>query len=406
MKEGRAIGGVLLVAGTTIGASMLALPVTTGVAGFVPALLLFGIVFVFMTYTALLFVEINDAIGGSANLITMVRRTLGPIGEWVAWFCYLLLLYSLTAAYISGSGALLIEVLEARFGIEVASFWGPLPFVIIFGMIVYLGTRPVDYLNRVLMAGLILCYVLLVAFVVPYVDAEMLARSQLSELPASLSIVITAFGFHIIVPTLSVYLNHDIKRMRLCVIVGGLIALLVYILWEGLILGVVPLEGEEGLIAMLGSGQPPASLTHSLKALTGRALLAPLAALFSFFAMVTSFLGVSLSLRDFLIDGLKIAPSIHGRIAATMLTFVPPLTFAWAYPGGFIAALSYAGFFVAILLGLLPVAMTYRLRYVLKMKERYRVVGGRVALGATFIFFLLVIALFMAEKSVFDWLLR
>ena len=35
------IGGTLLVAGTAIGAGMLALPVLTGMAGFVPSLFLF-----------------------------------------------------------------------------------------------------------------------------------------------------------------------------------------------------------------------------------------------------------------------------------------------------------------------------------------------------------------------------
>lgn len=37
----RLIGGILLVAGTTIGAGMLALPIVTGFAGFWPSIALF-----------------------------------------------------------------------------------------------------------------------------------------------------------------------------------------------------------------------------------------------------------------------------------------------------------------------------------------------------------------------------
>ena len=41
MNLGRLLGGILLVAGTAIGAGMLALPVSTGLAGFYPSLFLF-----------------------------------------------------------------------------------------------------------------------------------------------------------------------------------------------------------------------------------------------------------------------------------------------------------------------------------------------------------------------------
>lgn len=74
----RTLGGVLLVAGTTIGAGMLALPIVTGFAGFWPSALMLIVFWVFMTYTALLLLEVNlwmEKPGG--NMIAMAEMTLG-----------------------------------------------------------------------------------------------------------------------------------------------------------------------------------------------------------------------------------------------------------------------------------------------------------------------------------------
>ena len=50
----------------------------------------------------------------------------------------------------------------------------------------------------------------------------------------------------------------------------------------------------------------------------------------------TSFLGVTLSLSDFLTDGFKIKKSWEGRLMACLLTFIPPLIFVLTYQRGFL----------------------------------------------------------------------
>lgn len=49
------LGGVFLVAGTAIGAGMLAIPITTAFSGFLPSLALLAVCWGFMLITALLF---------------------------------------------------------------------------------------------------------------------------------------------------------------------------------------------------------------------------------------------------------------------------------------------------------------------------------------------------------------
>lgn len=385
----RLLGGILLVAGTTIGAGMLALPVATAAAGLWPALLLFGVVWFFMIHSAFLMLEVNFAVGVHGNVITMARRTLGPVGAGVAWVSYLLLLYALMAAYISGSGALLAESVGSVLPLK-PSLSG-LPFVLLFGGLVYGGVRSVDRLNRILMVGLGACFIALIGAVLPHADSGYLLHAAPKAVLAPLSVVVTSFGFHIILPSLASYLEGSLSKMRLCLWIGGVIPVVIYLLWEVAILGIIPLTGDQGLSAMLEGGQPAASLTHALAAATGWPFLKPVMTLFSFSAILTSFLGVSLSLSDFLFDGLRIAKSKGGRILVTLLTFAPSLFFALCYPRGFITALSYGGVFVAVLLGLLPTAMAWSVRYHKRVTSPYRAFGGRPLLLLAMAFFLLVI---------------
>lgn len=93
-------------------------------------------------------------------------------------------------------------------------------------------------------------------------------------------------------------------------------------------------------------------------------------------AIATSFIGVSLSLFDFLTDGFHIRRTRLGKLKTLAMTFIPPALFTLLYPKGFILALGYAGIFVAILLILLPAAMTFSGRYVKKVSKGYRAMGG------------------------------
>jgi tyrosine-specific transport protein len=349
----RLLGGILIVAGTTIGAGTLALPLVTGAAGFIPSVILFCIVWAFMTYSAYLILEVNLSMESGVNLVTMARRTLGPVGELIAWSSYLLLLYTLTAAYLSKSGELLSGFLPA---------WvAPLPLVALLGGFIVAGIRNVDLLNRFLMAGMAVTFVMLLYMVLPKVEPERLLESHPSYLVVALPVVITAFGFHIVIPSLTAYFNGNLRQCRRCILVGSLIPLAVYLLWQ---------------LALLGSRESVSGWV---------------AGIFSFLIIVTSLLGVMLSLWDFLADGLRLHHTRRGRLLLSVLTFVPPLLYAWLYPEGFVVALGYAGIFVAVLLGLLPIAMAWSERYIQRRTLPFRTWGGRGMLTIAGLFFVICI---------------
>jgi tyrosine-specific transport protein len=352
------LGAILLISGTAIGAGMLAIPIATSFAGFFPSLALLALVWFFFFLTAWFILDVNLSCPGDVNFIGMVSRCLGKGAKAICWITYLLLLYSLTAAYISGSAPLFIQGTAFLTGWTPPNWLAPLPLFFLFGIFVYLGTKSVDRVNRILMMGLVLCYILLVCFLTPHINPTYLLPFKVSSAWSALPILFTSYGFHIIIPTLTTYLNHDKKRLRYAIFIGSLIPFIVYAVWELLILGVVPLEGEHGLqMAWTQGSSSVAPIEYALQ----NPFITTMANLFSFFAILTSFLGVSLSLSDFLAEGLNMHKFSWGRELACLLTFAPPIFFVYLYPQGFILALQYAGLFVAILLCIFPALMAWKL---------------------------------------------
>lgn len=385
----RFLGALFLVAGTTIGGGVLAMPICTGQAGFFPSLLLMGAVWFFMLLTAFYLLEVNLRLKGEANLITMAQKTLGRPGEAIAWIFYLLLLYALLAAYLLGCGQILADVVSAAWSKDIPAWMGSSFIFAAFAFVVFFGTAAVDFWNRLLMIGLFVGYAGLVVMAAPHVKGSLLLQKNWLVLPASLSVITTSFGYHIIIPTLTTYLEHDQRLLAKTIFWGSLIPFVFYVVWQLLVLGILPIEGEGGICSSAALGL---QATIPLQKLIQNPFLALFARLFAFCAILTSILGVSLSLRDFLADGLKIQKDFGGRLLLIFLTFVPPLVFALFFPNGFIKALHYAGVCVAVLLMLLPSLMAWCERYQRKkdrawMKQQtFLVPGGKWALGLTIAF--------------------
>ncbi|MCH9625450.1 MAG: Tyrosine-specific transport protein [Chlamydiales bacterium] len=382
-KGGSLFGGALLVAGTAIGGGMLALPVLTAAGGFLPAVIVYILCWLFMTATGLLFLEVALWTQKEINIVSMAKMTLGNPGKIAAWLLYLYFFYSLTVAYISGGGDLVSDVAKLS-NSPFLPWMGPLIFVVIFAPIVIIGARAVDRLNSLLMGGLILSFLILVLLGMWHIDLNLWKRVDISASLLATPVVFTSFGFQGIVPTLTNYLNRNVRLVRKAIIIGSSIPLIAYIIWEGLILGVIPLEQlEQTRIAN-------ASAVAPLKNILEFPWLYRLGEIFAFCALVTSFLGVTLGFTDFLADGLKIKKNVWGRLRLGLLIFGPPLIFAMMSPSIFVDALHYAGGLgSALLLGLLPILMVWRGRYKLGLKGEYSLFGNRFILSLLILFVVL-----------------
>lgn len=388
VKKGSLLGAICLVAGTAIGGGMLALPVLTAPGGFFPAILITLLCWLFMLATGLIVVEIFLWNKNEMNFVTMAQNTLGLGGKIVAWILYLFLFYSLTTAYISGGGSIVSDVIDMGFNMKITPCLGPLLFVLIFAPFVVVGPLLTGRINLILMLGLIVSFLLFVFLGARHVEMRYLTRSNLGLALLATPVVFTSFGYQGSVPTLTQYLGRDRRKTSLAIIIGTFIPFLFYIVWEWLILGVVP---KEGLEDALKQGQ---SAVYPLRNILHVPWLFKVGEFFAFFALVTSFFGVTLGLIDFLRDGLKLQKTFQKRFLLGLLVFLPTLAFSMINPCVFLSALHYAGGLgCALLLGLLPLLMVWQGRYRQGLLQHLILPGGKplLVLLILFIVFELVV---------------
>ena len=390
-RPGSVFGGTLLIAGSCIGAGMLALPILTGIPGFFPSFFMFLIAWLFMVTTALLLVEVMGWFDEPVNLISIVSYTLGPLGKGVCWVLYLFLFYALLVAYISASGSHMSLLICQTFGFDVPDWTGSLFFVTLFGWLIYLGMKPVDHLNRALMYGKIGVFALLAIFGMCEIKPSFLLHWDPKYAFFTFPILIISFGFHNMVPVLMKYMESNRKRVRLSIYMGSLITVVIYLVWEMSTLGVLPFE------VLMRSYQMGIDGAEAMSTFLKSRWIGWSAQTLAFFSILTSFLAQALSLTHFLSDGLKLKQKKGENVAACLLCIVPPLIFTILFPHLFFQALNFGGGICAILLfGLFPVGMVWSGRYHKKHFLPDRVPGGRPLL---FFLFLLAVFLFLDQAA-------
>lgn len=378
---GHVLGGSFLIAGTTIGVGMLAMPVATAPGGFFPSILIYLACWLFMLTTGLLLLEVCMWMPKDSNMITMVHTLLGNKGKWVCWAVYLFLFLAVITAHVAGGGSIVNEMTFGKLSVSTSA----IIYVLVFAPVVYLGAHSVDRLNLILMAGLILTYLGFIAIAAPSVNFDLLKRGDWSKAWLAIPVMLTAFTYQVIVPTLVTYMERNVRKVRLAIICGSLIPLVIYLVWQYLILGIVPLEGKEGLLRARELGQ---SAVIPLKYYLDSPMIFSIGKYFAFFAMTVSHIAISLAFVDFLADGFHIKKTHVNKFWLLCAVFIPPTIVALTYPHIFIRALRYAGgISIAILFGLFPPLMVWIGRY----KRGFEEIPNRLPVGKTVLLFLIVL---------------
>jgi len=385
---GHLVGGTFLIAGTTIGVGMLALPVVTGPGGFWPSIMIYLACWLFMLCTGLLLLEVCLRMPKDSNLISMAERYLGTTGKNLCWLLYLFLFVTVMIAHVAGGGGVVTEITG------IPQWASMIIYVIVFAPVVYLGTHSVDRLNLCLITGVGITYLLFILVSYKHVDLKMLEYQNWSKAWLALPVLFTAFTYQVIIPTLVTYMDQNVKKVRLAILLGTTIPLVVYLIWEFLILGIVPIEGPGGLIE---AGQKGQNAVMPLKQFVGSSALFSIGKAFAFFTLTTSYVALALAFMDFLADGLKMKKKGFKKVFLCLLVFVPPTIISLTYPDIFLKALGYAGgFSCAILFGLFPPLMAWISRYHKKHREsplKVQLFGGRFMLSLLILFVIIELAI-------------
>ncbi|MGO1298065.1 MAG: aromatic amino acid transport family protein [Vibrio sp.] len=387
MTQSKLFGSTLIIAGTTIGAGMLALPLASAGIGFSTSLVIMLVLWALMAFTALLMVELHQYADSDATLHTLAQQILGARGKWIATFAMLFLFYALCSAYIAGGGSQFTQRISDVTGAHFSPATGTVLFTIVVAVIVTLGTGLVDKVNRILFACKLIALAMVLFFLAPNVTHSYLLSMPLQQglIVAAIPVIFTSFGFHGSIPAIVNYMDGNTSALRKAILIGSAIPLIIYIFWQLVTLGVVAQDHLiknaqlSALIQILANTVEQSNLNHII-------------GVFADLALLTSFLGVSLGLFEFLRDSLGKTKCVISRPLVSLITFLPPLAFALFYPEGFIMALGYAAIALAILAIFLPVAMVYTVRKRSQSKPCYQVKGGAFALTISAIFGIVIVS--------------
>eukprot|EP00798_Chlamydomonas_sp_ICE-L_P025865 gene25865-11536_t len=253
----------LFIAGTTVGAGMLALPEVTYKAGFVAATAGLAASCLFAIITGLLIAEVTintmrENGGDAVSLVTLTRNAVGSTGTSVMSAVYLFYSYSLMVAYISRAG----EVVGGATGTSQIASSAVLAFGIA-ALCYFSSSKQISQIN----GGLVLLFFgslfALLDLVAPGVEPSNLNHASWGDLGPTLPVMFLAFSFQNTVPIVVRDLECDTKKIRAAITAGVSIPLLMFVTWEAVMLGSMPADGSavvDPLIALQlcrSSGRPP-----------------------------------------------------------------------------------------------------------------------------------------------------
>ena len=159
VKTPSLFGGAMIIAGTVIGAGMLANPTATSGVWFTGSLIVLLYTWFSMLSSGLMILEVNTHYPHGASFDTMVKDLLGPTWNAINGIAVAFVLYLLTYAYIFVGGDLTAKGLGSAVGSDVSLTVGQLVFFGILAFCVWASARLVDRFTSVLIGGMVLTFI-------------------------------------------------------------------------------------------------------------------------------------------------------------------------------------------------------------------------------------------------------
>ncbi|MFT0212241.1 aromatic amino acid transporter [Pseudomonas sp. F1_0610] len=410
-KHPSLLGGAMIIAGTAIGAGMLANPTATSGVWFLGSLVLMLYVWFSMFTSGLMILEANLNYEAGASFHTIVNDLLGKHWNIITGLAVAFTLYMLTYAYIfvggNATAAGLEKLLSSVTGTptKVYEVLGSSVFLLVLGFLVWLSTKTVDRISTVLIGGMIISFFLSTGSLLSHASLPILLDSHTSSgqsywqyIWVALPVCVSSFGFHGNVPSLVNYYNRNTAKIVKCIFLGSFLSLVIYILWQFAVQGNLPRNNFAPVIAADGDVKV---LLGALSAYISTKGVSTLLDAFAYMAISSSFLGVTLGLFDYIADMFKFANTAGGRFKAALITFLPPYIAFIVAPTGFVNAMGYVGAVAAIWAALVPALLVIasRKKY---PKANYRVYGGNFMVGFVMVF--AALAFFSQVFAMLKWL--
>ncbi len=403
-QPGSVLGSTALIAGTTVGAGILALPAVTLPSGILPSTFGLIAVWLYALVSGLLIAEVTlntMRLEGrpSIGLLGIVEKTLGKLGARVASGAYLFMHYALLVAYITEGGEILGTAIAKLWNVDnsLPTWVGTTTFTLIFGGVMYVGREKfIEKLNSAFVGIVIVSFLGLLLLAGGQIKSSQFLIQNWSALGSAVSVMCVAMFYQNIVPVVVTQLEGDVRKIRQSIFIGSLIPLIMFLAWNAVILASV----SPDMIHSTSIGKTIFDPLQILRVGGAGEWLGVLVSVFSEFAIVTSFIGFVYGLLDLFKDIFLIAQGkISSRLPLYSLVLFPPMTLGTLNPSIFFTALDYTGTFsISVLGGIIPALMTWKQRQEQKNSNSIHqplVPGGKVTLIA-----MIVVALVLMIRQV------
>jgi tyrosine-specific transport protein len=387
-QPGSVLGSTALIAGTTVGAGILALPAVTLPSGIVPSTSGLITVWLYALVSGLLVAEVTlntmrTEGRASIGFLGVVEKTLGKLGAQIAGGAYLFMHYALLVAYITEGGEILGYAAAKIWSVQILPTWvGTTTFTLLFGGIMYFGREKfIEKLNSAFVGIVIVSFLGLLFLAGRHIQSAQLLFQDWSALGSAISVMSVALFFQNVVPLVVAQLEGDARKIRQSIFIGSVIPLIMFLAWNAVILGSVSPDMLHGT----SDGKTVFDPLQILRAGGAGEWLGVLVCVFSEFAIATSFIGFVYGLLDLFKDIFLIAQGkFSSRLPLYSLVLFPPMTLGTLNPSIFFTALDYTGTFsISVLGGIIPALMSWKQRQEQKNSDSINqplVPGGKVTL--------------------------
>ncbi|MFS0517388.1 amino acid permease [Nostoc sp. UIC 10607] len=387
-QPGSVLGSTALIAGTTVGAGILALPAVTMPSGIVPSTSGLIAVWLYALVSGSLVAEVTlntmrTEGRASIGFLGIVEKILGKLGARLAGGAYLFMHYALLVAYITEGGEILGSAVAKVWGAQILPTWvGTTTFTLLFGGIMYLGREKfIEKLNSAFVGIVIVSFLGLLFLAGGHIQSAQLLFQNWSALGSAISVMSVALFFQNVVPLVVTQLEGDARKIRQSIFFGSVIPLIMFLAWNAVILGSV----SSDMLHVTSGGRTVFDPLQILRAGGAGEWLGVLVSIFSEFAIATSFIGFVYGLLDLFKDIFIIAQGkLSSRLPLYSLVLFPPMTLGTLNPSIFFTALDYTGTFsISVLGGIIPALMSWKQRQEQENSDSINqplVPGGKVTL--------------------------
>lgn len=377
------------IAGTMIGAGILALPASMAVSGFFPGMVSIVVIGIVSIFTALYLVEALLRTEGELHMPALTEKYLGRIGLIAIFLGIMLYVYGALAGYLSAGGSLIFELTGGA-----VPFWlGTVLYFTVSTGIVCFGLRITGIAEFFLFSLMIVFVITVMGMTVPHLQPELVLDAEWGALPSIFGVVLFAYAGHVIIPTVARGMKHDARGLATAVITGLLLPMAIYLLWSLVFSMAIP-RGEEGAVVPYSETATLFEAKHYGQPATiplGHLIGGPVVLIGSIFAILstfTSYLGFGISSIDCWQDLPGRGGGRMGRISALILTMTLPLILALVNPASFLVGIDIGGIYGGSLFaGLIPPLLVLRARKRGTVDSDFSVPGGSVGPILVFLFF-------------------